>query len=148
MRVLVIALVGPLGPLVAACDLAPDTGPPRSDRCSDEDGDPARAVSFTRDVRPLFARLCAVCHYPGGDDPIGLREGGLDLSSHARLVEGGVRSAGTIVQPGAPCASVLYLKVTPGPPFGARMPLDGPPYLTADEQALIHDWIAEGARSE
>jgi len=132
---------------LAACELEPDVGAARSDRCSDVDLDPGRDVSFGADVQPLIARLCAVCHYPGGDNPIGLREGGLDLSRHTTLLEGGVRSAGTIVVPGQPCGSVLYLKVTPGPPFGARMPLDGPPYLSVDELGLLHDWIAEGARA-
>ena len=31
------------------------------------------------------------------------------------------------------------------PPFGARMPRNGPPYLPASDVALITDWIIEGA---
>jgi len=50
-----------------------------------------------------------------------------------------------IVVPGQPCASILYLKVDEAPPFGARMPLDGPPFWTEDEIQRLHDWIAEGA---
>ena len=29
--------------------------------------------------------------------------------------------------------------------FGARMPLDGPPYLSLTDLQLISDWIVEGA---
>jgi len=31
------------------------------------------------------------------------------------------------------------------PPFGSRMPSNGPPYFSPGERALIADWIAEGA---
>jgi hypothetical protein len=36
-------------------------------------------------------------------------------------------------------------KLESTPPFGSRMPLDGPPYLEDAEVLLIRDWIAEGA---
>ena len=72
--------------------------------------------------------------------------GGLDLTSYATLREGGVVSETDIVVPGRPCDSVLVQKISGSPPFGARMPLGGPPYLSEDEQQLVRDWIAEGAR--
>ena len=56
----------------------------------------------------------------------------------------GANSAATIVVPGAPCESVLYLKLSAAPPSGARMPANGPPFFTTDELTLVHDWIAEG----
>jgi hypothetical protein len=31
------------------------------------------------------------------------------------------------------------------PPFGARMPLNGPPFLDERDRQLLADWIAEGA---
>ena len=50
-----------------------------------------------------------------------------------------------IVVPGDPCRSIILHKLSATPPFGARMPLDGPAYLSTEELLLVHDWIAEGA---
>jgi hypothetical protein len=135
--------------VLAACgDLEPDVGPRLAGTCSDADSNPDVNVSFTRDLRPLinrFAGGCS-CHVPSTSGPgPGTRLGGLDLSSLASLREGGVGSGPQIVIAGQPCASILYQKVSPAPPFGSRMPLGGPPFLTNEELQLIHDWIAEGA---
>ena len=133
---------------LAACDFAPDVGRPIAERCSDEDGDPDRDVSFALDVLPLILREdagCIPCHDPEARGSVGFHFGGLDVTSYDALRRGGVNSSRTIVVPGRPCDSVLYLKVSPGPPFGSRMPLDGPPFLTEAELAIVHDWIAEGA---
>jgi hypothetical protein len=40
---------------------------------------------------------------------------------------------------------MLIQKLGAGPPFGSRMPLNGPPFWNSDELKLLHDWIAEGA---
>lgn len=140
-----------LAPLGAACDLEPDVGPPLSSRCSDADTDPSTAVRFGADILPLLRREvagCVPCHDPREEGAIGVQTGGLELTSHASLMRGGVNSATTIVVPGRPCDSVLYLKVSPGPPFGGRMPFDGPPWLSGLELRLVHDWIAEGAKDD
>ncbi|TNF37508.1 MAG: hypothetical protein EP329_02980 [Deltaproteobacteria bacterium] len=139
-----VLLVAGLG----ACDLEPDVGPPTQYRCIDEDSDPSATVSWSRDIAPLLRRAqggCARCHDPASSNPIGVQLSGLDLSSLRATREGGARSGTNIVVPGAPCQSVLYLKVLTGPPFGGRMPLDGPPFLSTTELDLVHDWIAEGA---
>lgn len=135
----------------AACDIEPDVGPPTVERCSNEDSDPDDDVSFVRDVQPFFFRVnggCAMCHDPGASNPLGVQLGGLDLSTYGSLMRGGNSSGASIVVKGKPCESDLYLKLTPGPPFGSRMPLDGPPFLTADELQVISDWIAEGAQDD
>lgn len=135
----------------AGCDLEPDVGAPIAERCSDEDTDPASAVSFARDIAPILLRDvagCSPCHDPRADGAVGFQSAGLDLTSHAALLRGGFNSQRTIVTAGKPCDSVLYLKVAPGPPFGSRMPFDGPPYLSGLELRLFHDWIAEGAKDE
>jgi hypothetical protein len=51
-----------------------------------------------------------------------------------------------IIVPGQPCESVLLQKVGEGPPYGARMPLNGPTYLEDEDLEVISDWIFEGAR--
>jgi hypothetical protein len=153
MRRVTAGLVGVLGALVvgaamSGCDLEPDVGPPMFERCDNTDSEPGTPVSWTNDIAPILSRSmggCIPCHDPAAPDNIGVTVGGLDLGSLASLRRGGARGGAGIVVPGAPCESVLYQKVIPAPPFGGRMPLDGPPFLSATEQRLIHDWIAEGA---
>lgn len=143
-----LALALGLASLTGGCldELSPDVGPPIVQRCDPEDTDPETDVSFRTEILALFARPsreggCA-CHNPGG---VGRELGGLDLSSYGTLLRGGRGSGRDIVVPGDPCVSVLYLKTGEAPPFGGRMPLSGPPYLSDEERRLIHDWIAEGA---
>ncbi|MGM0575960.1 MAG: hypothetical protein ACQEXJ_09550 [Myxococcota bacterium] len=136
---------------LAGCDLEPDVGSPIQARCSNEDSDPDTSVSFREDLlEGIFLRMsaggCARCHTPEGADPIGITVAALDLSDFESLMEGGVNSGTDIVVAGQPCDSVLYQKLTPSVPFGSRMPLDGPPFLSDVELSLVHDWIAEGAR--
>jgi mono/diheme cytochrome c family protein len=130
--------------LLAGCldTLGPSVGAPLSARCVSDDSDPGKDVSFGKDIEPILVTRCTVCHTPAGATPIGLQVGGLDLSSYATLRAGGA-SGTNIVVPGDPCASVLYLKLSPGPPFGSRMPLGGA--LSDAQLQLVHDWIAEGA---
>ncbi|MDP6946740.1 MAG: c-type cytochrome domain-containing protein [Myxococcota bacterium] len=138
----VIALVATAG----GC-LDPDVGGLEVPFCVDEDGDPSVDVSFSADIMPLFERTiagCTWCHSPNASDPVGITVGGLDLSSHKQLMKGGSTSSGTIVVAGAPCVSVLYLKLTTAPGSGSRMPRNGPPHFTTEELQLVHDWIAEG----
>lgn len=133
----------------AGCELEPEVGPALHARCSDEDSDPDRDVSFARDIHEgIFAGRgnCLFCHDPGAEPPLGVNLGGLDLTSYESLRRGGVNSGSDIVVAGQPCRSVLFLKVGAGPPFGARMPASGPPFLSEEDIALLHDWIAEGAR--
>jgi cytochrome c peroxidase len=95
---------------------------------------------------------CADCHTSaGGMTPTG----NLDLDdgvSWANLfnVPSAEDASLTYVVPNHPERSLLFQKIncdTPG--VGARMPYlgypDGTTTLTADQQALIYDWIAEGA---
>lgn len=145
---LVVVLCGP--GCIAAFE--PDVGEPQRERCVNEDSDPSTDVSYHRDVyATLFQRGVdepgpgCRCHMPAEPAPIGFELAGLDLSSYTGLRAGGASTGATIVVPGQPCDSGIVLKLSEGPPFGARMPQDGPPYLADDELQLIKDWIAEGA---
>jgi hypothetical protein len=135
--------------LAAGCIEAfdPQVGAPLSQRCVDEDSDPGRDVSYA-EVVEIFDEYCFGCHSPTGRAPIGIEVGGLDLSTYDRLRAGGVVSRSDVVIPGRPCGSILIQKIQPGAPFGARMPLNGPPFVDADEVQLLADWIAEGAPRE
>jgi mono/diheme cytochrome c family protein len=124
---------------------APDVGPlaqPPSMQCAG-DSDPAVAVSYQTDVVNIFDRGgCQDCHTDNG---LGIRQSGLDLESYSTLRTGGGRSGASVIVDGDPCASVLVQKIETSPPFGRRMPYDGPPYLSAADIQLVRDWIEEGA---
>lgn len=140
---LAVALAG------CAVDYVPDVGPPLTGACDPADSDPATDVSFARDLRPIFDRARGMagcsCHTPSNGLPSGIEQSGLDLGSIHALRQGGRNSGSAIVIPGDPCASILVQKLESTPPYGARMPLDGPPYLADAELQLVRDWIAEGA---
>ena len=128
--------------LAAGCvvDETPDVGEPLTGRCNNADSDPKTTVSFFADVHPLMTRAMGgcTCHQ-------GRQTSGLDISSYASLRRGGINSGDRIIIAGNPCGSILLQKVGETPPFGSRMPLNGPPYLSPDQIQLIHDWVAEGA---
>jgi hypothetical protein len=139
-----------LQPSCIAESLAPDVGEVRAGLCKPEDSDLTRTVSWENELLPLIKRAngtggCS-CHLPTNRRTSGIDVGGLDMSTHEKLMKGGKTStADTIVVPGDPCASVLLQKTSSAPPFGSRMPSDGPPYFTPFERTLLSDWIAEGA---
>ncbi|TMQ02218.1 MAG: hypothetical protein E6J90_24450 [Deltaproteobacteria bacterium] len=132
---------------LAACAIAPDVGPRLTGGCDDAAIRPG-TVSFRAAIRPLISRMMGGCgcHLPSaGGAGTGTQISGLDLSSFDALREGGLISGEQVVVAGSPCTSILYLKLSLSPPFGSRMPLNGPPYFTDDELRLVHDWIAQGA---
>ena len=135
---------------LGAC-VEPDVGSPLRATCDGADSDPAHDVSYATDIDAAIFKggpHCVRCHIPGFGTPIGVSLGGLDLSSYENLRHGGVQSREAIIVPGDPCASLLVQKIGAAPPFGARMPLDGPPYMDAAKVQVIVDWIAEGAHAE
>jgi hypothetical protein len=145
-RRLILTVIG-ITLLGSACidDLEPDVGPPLRAVCSNVDSDPETNVSFAGDIAPMFDG-CLDCHAPNAPTPLGFEVGGLDMSSYSTLRAGGAISGSDVIIDGQPCQSVLVQKVGPAAPFGGRMPLNGPPFLSELQRQLIHDWIAEGAR--
>ena len=73
---------------------------------------------------------------------------GLDLASPDVLVrlanQAVAGGAGSLIVPGNPAASVLYMKLAAPPPFGSRMPVGVP--LDEATRACVRDWIATAAR--
>jgi len=92
------------------------------------------AVSFTRQIQPIFDRKCASCH-PASYPYLDLRAG------HAYSALVGVPAATAPsyerVLPGRPALSYLLV----GPEDPSRRDL-----LTHDERRLIAAWILQGAR--
>ena len=95
--------------------------------------EPARPLTFARDVAPIFEHWCVSCH--------GAREAhaALRLDSLGGVMRGG--DAGPVVIPGNPDDSLLAAKIErrhrPSMPPRRRMP--------APAIALIRAWIAGGA---
>ena len=142
--------LGSIGCLDVLDPLDPMVGAPLAERCANQDSDPDTPVSFSQDIMPIIRGETASpgcsCHIPTDPNPIGFEQTGLDLSSYRGLRNGGTNSQSSIVVEGEPCSSVVWQKVSPGPPFGSRMPFDGPPFLDQATRTLLADWIAEGAR--
>ena len=105
------------------------------------------SVSFSKDIKPVLKRKCAVCHLTG-------KEAG-NLALHPRaawksLVE---KSSGEsdhlLVKSGEPDQSYLVMKLEgthlDNGGSGAQMPFAAPP-LAPETIDKIRNWIAEGAR--
>lgn len=97
---------------------------------------PRAEVNFSRQIQPLLAERCLLCHGPE------TQEAGLRLddpeSTTARL-ESGDRA----VVPGQPDASSVLRRITSDDP-DARMPPEGEP-LADHEIKMLRDWVAQGA---
>lgn len=87
-------------------------------------------------VQPILAERCAMCH-AGEGAPLGLR-----LDDYASLMKGS--SKGPVVKAGNPAGSELIRRIKGE--SQPRMPLTGPPFLSAGEIALLERWVADGAR--
>ena len=123
------------------------------------------ANSFTEVYARVIKPTCTndFCHYNG----VGIRYSALDMSSKVFAYWSLVAQPsagpscyemGTRVVPGQPDNSVLYQKVSEAMPCGSQMPANvdvlkasgtstfSGAVLAADQQQLIHDWIAAGAQ--
>jgi len=94
----------------------------------------AHAAAAFDAVAPIFAKRCVMCH-SGDAAPLGLR-----LDSLENVLKGSQR--GAVVKAGDADASELVRRIRGQ--SQPRMPLTGPPYLSADEISLIEDWVAGG----
>lgn len=101
---------------------------------------PPASVAFNKDIRPIFADTCLLCHGPDkGTRKAGLR---LDLREAALA---GVEGRAAIV-PGNAAASELFKRVTSSDPAKV-MPQAGN-RLSPQQIALLEKWINEGAKYE
>jgi mono/diheme cytochrome c family protein len=89
------------------------------------------AISFQRDVQPIFNQICVKCH--GGEE---VKEG-LSLKTYAEVMRGS--DNGPVIVAGDPANSFLIEQVVNG-----KMPKQGPKLLPAQIRAIT-DWVAAGA---
>ncbi len=109
-------------------------------------------VDWQTQIKPIFNEAissegrCTSCHNGGQLD------GNLDLTDQG--IDAIYKIVGTYVIPGDPQLSELFHKLNCSDPAtgGTRMPAAAPGIpgvpLTAAQQALIYDWIAQGALGE
>ena len=102
--------------------------------------DPSR-VSFNRDVRPILANNCYVCHGHDGNR----REAGLRLDRE-EVAKATLPSGRVAVFAEEPDESALLSRIL-DPDESRRMPhaKSGKPRLTPDQVATLRRWIEEGA---
>jgi mono/diheme cytochrome c family protein len=97
------------------------------------------APQFARDIQPLLAKHCLLCHGPDES------EGGLRLHNRiGALAE--LDSGEHAIVPGNPSESQMLARINTDDP-DLRMPPEGDG-LSAEEIALLSQWIREGANWE
>jgi hypothetical protein len=94
----------------------------------------AAEVSFERDVLPILARRCAICH--SGDRT----EGDFSIATRDRVIQGG--SSGPAIQAGRSGESLLVHLVS-GTDRERLMPAKGP-RLTDRQIEILRQWIDQG----
>jgi len=97
---------------------------------------PESQLKTYADIAPILAARCVLCHTGDG------APAGLQLDSFDAILKGGLK--GRVVVAGDPANSELIRRIK-GISL-PRMPLTGPPFLTANEITLFEDWIAAGLR--
>lgn len=95
------------------------------------------AVSFAKDIEPLLAQNCTVCHGPA------LQQGELRLDSKKDALKGG--KSGSVIKPGDSARSVLMKRLV-GLDGLQQMPLGRP--LPREQIELFRAWIDQGAQWE
>jgi mono/diheme cytochrome c family protein len=93
-----------------------------------------KAVSFEKDVMPIFKASCVSCHKADK------KKGKLDMSTYAELRKGGKQ--GDPVKAGDPAKSLLVEMISGKEP---EMPEKGDK-LTEAQVKVISDWIKQGAK--
>ncbi|NDB81048.1 hypothetical protein EB155_14405, partial [archaeon] len=97
-------------------------------------------VDYSTQIQPIFDNNCISCHINGG-----AYFGGLDLSSHSEVMEGG--NSGNTIVPFNYLSSELFNRITLSENDNEFMPQYGTP-LSQTEIDLIAQWIDEGALQE
>ncbi|MEO7874515.1 MAG: hypothetical protein ABIR62_00170 [Dokdonella sp.] len=120
---------------------------PLADGCTNLDAIPIQfTIDFQSAIQGVFDNHCIECH-EGKDPPAGLDLSAGGSWSHLIGIPSSQDAAFIRVMPDQPLASLLFLKVNCDiPGVGHRMPLNRDPLLE-EEQALMLDWIRQGAPS-
>lgn len=94
-------------------------------------------VSFSKDIVPLFTSYCSInssCH-------LGANGGNQDVALDSSEAYASIMAKG-LVSVSDPASSLLYVEV-----FSDEMPKPPAAPLSAAEQALLLNWIKQGAQN-
>jgi hypothetical protein len=98
-------------------------------------------VSYQRDVQPVLESKCTGCHIPPQGE--GYRKAGLDLSSHATLMEG--TFYGPVIVPGDSRRSILNMLVEGRAGELSRLLEKNHIPMTDQEIEILDLWVEQGA---
>jgi len=146
MNCLRIALLGVFSVVAAPCAIA--ITPSGCDTAYLNE--PIRfGIGINEVFNTIVTAKCATCHTPGGSSGgMNLPDAATTFTRWVNVVPNNGGASDTLrIKPLDPALSFVFLKInctTPGVGAGSRMPL-GRPALTASEQALMYDWIQQGA---
>jgi hypothetical protein len=101
----------------------------------------ARAVDFSRDVRPIFAANCLKCH--GIDDKA--RKSKLRVDDR-QTATAPAKSGKVAIVPGKPDSSELIRRVFSGDADERMPPASTHLTLSESQKQILRQWIAEGAK--
>lgn len=127
----------PLFSLIASFGAALLTAHPSA--VAEEAPSPDGALSYYRDIRPIFQASCHGCHQPAK------AKGKYIMTEFSALVKGGDGGEPAIV-PGKPDESFLVEQITPHDGKAEMPPKDDP--LAGPEIEKIRAWIAQGAADD
>ena len=97
-------------------------------------------VSFNRDIRPILADTCFLCHGPDKSS----RKAGLRLDIRAEATKQ-TKSGSTPIVPGKADESEIVRRIFSTEKYEVMPPPDAHKDLTAPQKELIKRWVAEGA---
>ena len=93
-------------------------------------------IEFNRDIRPILSENCFACH---GRDAV-QRKADLRLDVRDSAIEAGA------IEPGDTEGSTLIERIMSADPSERMPPPKSHRVLTADQKAMLKQWIAEGAK--
>jgi len=101
------------------------------------------AVSFNRDIRPIFSDTCYRCHGPDKN----ARQAGLRLDIREESTKK-TKSGVIPIVPGKPEESEIVRRIFASEEYEMMPPKWAHKELTAKQKELIKRWVAEGAKYE
>jgi hypothetical protein len=100
-----------------------------------------KAVSFNRDIRPIFSDTCYRCHGPDRN----ARKAGLRLDIREEALKK-TKSGVIPIVPGNPEESEIVRRIFSNDEFEQMPPKEAHKVLTAQQKETIKRWVAEGAK--
>ena len=106
-------------------------------------GSSGNATDFQRDIQPILAEHCTLCHGVDAAD----RKAGLRLDLRESALKGGESGTAAIV-PGLPDMSELIKRITSTDPDVVMPPPSHKKPLSSKEISQLREWIKDGAKYE